>query len=161
MEAAAKSNLKKVCQHLLLSFRDYRNLRHLQVSLELGGKSPHLVFESADLEQGKYYSCLSIMLLLRQRLYSLQQICYLGKSLKVYSQSRQPHALTIVSLFKKLEPPIYRGPWFRVFHSCGKLCFLQCFLSISNLSSCSYLGSGQTTCYEFQRHASIRECGAC
>ncbi|KAG2013751.1 aldehyde dehydrogenase, variant 2 [Coprinopsis cinerea AmutBmut pab1-1] len=34
MEAAAKSNLKKV-------------------SLELGGKSPHLVFESADLEQGK------------------------------------------------------------------------------------------------------------
>ncbi|GLB33715.1 putative aldehyde dehydrogenase family protein [Lyophyllum shimeji] len=33
MEAAAKSNLKKV-------------------SLELGGKSPHLVFESADLDQG-------------------------------------------------------------------------------------------------------------
>jgi aldehyde dehydrogenase (NAD+) len=33
MEAAAKSNLKKV-------------------SLELGGKSPHIVFESADLEQG-------------------------------------------------------------------------------------------------------------
>lgn len=24
----------------------------LEVSLELGGKSPHLVFESADLEQG-------------------------------------------------------------------------------------------------------------
>jgi len=33
MEASAKSNLKKI-------------------SLELGGKSPHLVFESADLEQG-------------------------------------------------------------------------------------------------------------
>jgi len=33
MEAAAKSNLKKV-------------------SLELGGKSPHIVFESADLDQG-------------------------------------------------------------------------------------------------------------
>jgi aldehyde dehydrogenase (NAD+) len=33
MEAAAKSNLKKV-------------------SLELGGKSPHLVFESANIEQG-------------------------------------------------------------------------------------------------------------
>jgi aldehyde dehydrogenase (NAD+) len=33
MEAAAKSNLKKV-------------------SLELGGKSPHIIFESADLEQG-------------------------------------------------------------------------------------------------------------
>jgi hypothetical protein len=34
MEAAAKSNLKKV-------------------TLELGGKSPHLIFESADLEEGK------------------------------------------------------------------------------------------------------------
>ncbi len=33
MEAAAKSNLKKV-------------------SLELGGKSPHIVFESANIEQG-------------------------------------------------------------------------------------------------------------
>jgi hypothetical protein len=36
MEAAAKSNLKKV-------------------SLELGGKSPHIVFESADLEQGSFF----------------------------------------------------------------------------------------------------------
>lgn len=33
MEAAAKSNLKKV-------------------SLELGGKSPHIVFETANIEQG-------------------------------------------------------------------------------------------------------------
>lgn len=33
MEASAKSNLKKV-------------------SLELGGKSPHLIFESANIEQG-------------------------------------------------------------------------------------------------------------
>ena len=33
MEAAANSNLKKV-------------------SLELGGKSPHLIFESANIEQG-------------------------------------------------------------------------------------------------------------
>lgn len=33
MEAAAKSNLKKV-------------------SLELGGKSPHLIFDSANIEQG-------------------------------------------------------------------------------------------------------------
>jgi aldehyde dehydrogenase (NAD+) len=33
MEAAAKSNLKRV-------------------SLELGGKSPHIIFESADLDQG-------------------------------------------------------------------------------------------------------------
>ena len=36
MEAAANSNLKKV-------------------SLELGGKSPHVVFESANIEQGFEY----------------------------------------------------------------------------------------------------------
>ena len=35
MTAAAESNLKKV-------------------SLELGGKSPHLIFESADLDQGTF-----------------------------------------------------------------------------------------------------------
>lgn len=32
----------------------------LQVSLELGGKSPHLIFESADLEQGEKSIHLSI-----------------------------------------------------------------------------------------------------
>ena len=37
MEAAARSNLKKV-------------------SLELGGKSPHIVFESANIEQGFDYN---------------------------------------------------------------------------------------------------------
>lgn len=41
MEAAAKSNLKKV-------------------SLELGGKSPYLVFESADLEQAANWAALGI-----------------------------------------------------------------------------------------------------
>jgi acyl-CoA reductase-like NAD-dependent aldehyde dehydrogenase len=35
MEAAAKSNLKKV-------------------TLELGGKSPHLIFESCDMDQGRF-----------------------------------------------------------------------------------------------------------
>jgi len=42
MEAAAKSNLKKV-------------------SLELGGKSPHLVFASADLEKAAEHAVLGIM----------------------------------------------------------------------------------------------------
>ena len=41
MEAAANSNLKKV-------------------SLELGGKSPHLVFASADIEQGFEYDTVSL-----------------------------------------------------------------------------------------------------
>lgn len=41
MEAAAKSNLKKV-------------------SLELGGKSPHLIFESADLEQAANWAIFGI-----------------------------------------------------------------------------------------------------
>jgi hypothetical protein len=42
MEAAAKSNLKKI-------------------SLELGGKSPHLVFESADLDQGAFNNLFTII----------------------------------------------------------------------------------------------------
>ncbi len=31
-----------------------RSLRLFQVSLELGGKSPHIIFESADLDQGMF-----------------------------------------------------------------------------------------------------------
>ena len=41
MEASANSNLKKV-------------------SLELGGKSPHLIFASADIEQGFEYDTVSL-----------------------------------------------------------------------------------------------------
>jgi len=41
LEAAAKSNLKKV-------------------SLELGGKSPHIIFESADLEQAAHWAIFGI-----------------------------------------------------------------------------------------------------
>jgi acyl-CoA reductase-like NAD-dependent aldehyde dehydrogenase len=52
MEAAARSNLKKVRD---AGLRIRRNDIHFcaQVSLELGGKSPNIVFESADLEQGR------------------------------------------------------------------------------------------------------------
>ncbi|EMD41013.1 NAD-aldehyde dehydrogenase [Gelatoporia subvermispora B] len=57
MEAAAKSNLKKV-------------------SLELGGKSPHLVFESADLEQAANWAALGI-------LYNTGQDCTAGSRLFV------------------------------------------------------------------------------
>ncbi|XP_006460020.1 NAD-aldehyde dehydrogenase [Agaricus bisporus var. bisporus H97] len=58
MEAAAKSNLKKV-------------------SLELGGKSPHLIFESADLEQAASWAALGIC-------YNTGQDCTAGS--RVYVQ---------------------------------------------------------------------------
>ncbi|KAH6914996.1 aldehyde dehydrogenase domain-containing protein [Coprinopsis sp. MPI-PUGE-AT-0042] len=58
MEAAAKSNLKKI-------------------SLELGGKSPHLVFESADLEQAASWAALGIT-------YNTGQDCTAGS--RVYVQ---------------------------------------------------------------------------
>ncbi|KAL5508448.1 hypothetical protein ACEPAH_6067 [Sanghuangporus vaninii] len=58
MEAAAKSNLKKV-------------------SLELGGKSPHIIFESADLEQAANWAALGI-------LYNNGQDCTAGS--RVYVQ---------------------------------------------------------------------------
>ncbi|KIK06785.1 hypothetical protein K443DRAFT_674072 [Laccaria amethystina LaAM-08-1] len=58
LEAAAKSNLKKV-------------------SLELGGKSPHLVFESADLDQASSWAALGIC-------YNSGQDCTAGS--RVYVQ---------------------------------------------------------------------------
>ncbi|KAH8106050.1 NAD-aldehyde dehydrogenase [Cristinia sonorae] len=58
MEAAAKSNLKKV-------------------SLELGGKSPQLIFESADLEEASKWAALGI-------LYNTGQDCTAGS--RVYVQ---------------------------------------------------------------------------
>ncbi|KAI0049622.1 NAD-aldehyde dehydrogenase [Auriscalpium vulgare] len=57
MEAAAKSNLKKV-------------------SLELGGKSPHIVFESADIDQAANWAALGI-------LYNTGQDCTAGSRLYV------------------------------------------------------------------------------
>jgi aldehyde dehydrogenase (NAD+) len=59
MEAAAKSNLKKV-------------------SLELGGKSPHLIFDSADLDQAASWAALGIC-------YNSGQDCTAGS--RVYVQN--------------------------------------------------------------------------
>ncbi|KAG6891281.1 hypothetical protein C0992_009473 [Termitomyces sp. T32_za158] len=59
MEAAAKSNLKKI-------------------SLELGGKSPHLVFSSADLDQAANWAALGIC-------YNTGQDCTAGS--RVYVQN--------------------------------------------------------------------------
>jgi aldehyde dehydrogenase (NAD+) len=56
MEAAARSNLKKV-RDVARSANSTEGCSFLhQVSLELGGKSPNIVFESADLEQGRPHS---------------------------------------------------------------------------------------------------------
>jgi len=60
MKAASKSNLKKI-------------------SLELGGKSPHLIFESADLEQAANWAALGIC-------YNSGQDCTAGS--RVYVQDR-------------------------------------------------------------------------
>jgi acyl-CoA reductase-like NAD-dependent aldehyde dehydrogenase len=52
MEAAARSNLKKVRDAVLVPNQQGGCSFLPQVSLELGGKSPNIIFESADLEQG-------------------------------------------------------------------------------------------------------------
>lgn len=76
MEAAAKSNLKKV-------------------SLELGGKSPQLVFESADLEQAANWACLGI-------LYNTGQDCTAGSRLYVQDTIYDKFVSLLVSKAKEL-----------------------------------------------------------
>lgn len=74
MEAAAKSNLKKV-------------------TLELGGKSPHLIFESADLEQAAAWAALGIT-------YNTGQDCTAGS--RVYVQDSVYEKFTAL-LVKKVK----------------------------------------------------------
>jgi len=74
MEAAAKSNLKKV-------------------SLELGGKSPHLVFESADLEQAACWAALGIC-------YNSGQDCTAGSRLYVQDSIYDKFLKLLVSKVK-------------------------------------------------------------
>ncbi|KIJ70182.1 hypothetical protein HYDPIDRAFT_104857 [Hydnomerulius pinastri MD-312] len=76
MEAAAKSNLKKV-------------------SLELGGKSPHLVFESADLDQAANWACLGI-------LYNTGQDCTAGSRLYVQDSIYDKFVALLVTKAKEL-----------------------------------------------------------
>ncbi|KAI9574578.1 aldehyde dehydrogenase domain-containing protein [Boletus coccyginus] len=76
MEAAAKSNLKKV-------------------SLELGGKSPHLIFESADLEQAANWACLGI-------LYNTGQDCTAGSRLYVQEPIYDKFVALLVQKAKEL-----------------------------------------------------------
>ncbi|EGN97360.1 hypothetical protein SERLA73DRAFT_184041 [Serpula lacrymans var. lacrymans S7.3] len=76
MEAAAKSNLKKV-------------------SLELGGKSPHLVFESADLDQAANWAALGI-------LYNTGQDCTAGSRLYVQNSIYDKFVSLLVEKSKQL-----------------------------------------------------------
>ncbi|PCH41630.1 NAD-aldehyde dehydrogenase [Wolfiporia cocos MD-104 SS10] len=76
MEAAAKSNLKKV-------------------SLELGGKSPHIIFESADLEQAANWAALGI-------LYNTGQDCTAGSRLFVQESIYDRFMAILVSKAKEL-----------------------------------------------------------
>ncbi|KAJ3573871.1 hypothetical protein NP233_g2143 [Leucocoprinus birnbaumii] len=74
MEAAAKSNLKKV-------------------SLELGGKSPHLIFESADLEQAANWAALGIC-------YNTGQDCTAGSRVYVQDSIYNKFMETLVARVK-------------------------------------------------------------
>jgi aldehyde dehydrogenase (NAD+) len=76
MEAAARSNLKKV-------------------SLELGGKSPHLIFESADLDQAANWACLGI-------LYNTGQDCTAGSRLYVQDSIYDKFVALLVQKTKEL-----------------------------------------------------------
>ncbi|KAI6152001.1 Aldehyde/histidinol dehydrogenase [Pisolithus tinctorius] len=76
MEAAAKSNLKKV-------------------SLELGGKSPHIIFESANLDQAANWACLGI-------LYNTGQDCTAGSRLYVQDTIYDKFLALLVDKAKQL-----------------------------------------------------------
>ncbi|KAI8968674.1 NAD-aldehyde dehydrogenase [Trametes punicea] len=77
MDAAAKSNLKKL-------------------SLELGGKSPHIVFESADLDQAANWAGLGI-------LYNTGQDCTAGSRLFVQDTVYDKFVQLLVEKFKQLK----------------------------------------------------------
>ncbi|KAI0773836.1 NAD-aldehyde dehydrogenase [Fomes fomentarius] len=77
MEAAAKSNLKKV-------------------GLELGGKSPQIIFESADLDQAANWVALGI-------LYNTGQDCTAGSRLFVQDTIYDKFIPLIVEKFKQLK----------------------------------------------------------
>jgi len=76
LEAAAKSNLKKV-------------------SLELGGKSPNIIFESADLEQAANWAALGI-------LYNTGQDCTAGSRLYVQDSIYDKFVALLVAKAKEL-----------------------------------------------------------
>ncbi|CAK5262730.1 unnamed protein product [Mycena citricolor] len=81
MESAAKSNLKKAGD---------------RVSLELGGKSPHIVFESCDLEQAARWAALGIC-------YNSGQDCTAGSRVYVQDSIHDKFVAQLVSTVKELN----------------------------------------------------------
>lgn len=67
----------------------------LKVSLELGGKSPQLVFESMDLEQAANWACLGV-------LYNTGQDCTAGSHLYVQDTIYDKFVSLLVSKAKEL-----------------------------------------------------------
>lgn len=70
-------------------------MTRLKVSLELGGKSPHIVFESADLDQAANWACLGI-------LYNTGQDCTAGSRLYVQDTIYNKFVSLLVSKAKEL-----------------------------------------------------------
>ncbi|KIM90700.1 hypothetical protein PILCRDRAFT_973 [Piloderma croceum F 1598] len=99
MEAASKSNLKKACLHTI----------PVVISLELGGKSPHLIFESADLDQAANWAALGI-------LYNTGQDCTAGSRVYVQDTIYDKFVALLVSKAKELvvgdgfDPKTTAGP---------------------------------------------------
>ncbi|KAF7331987.1 Aldehyde dehydrogenase [Mycena kentingensis (nom. inval.)] len=77
MEAAAKSNLKKV-------------------SLELGGKSPHIIFESADIEQAARWTALGFC-------YNSGQDCTAGSRAIIQESIKEKFMEALISAVKALS----------------------------------------------------------
>lgn len=67
----------------------------MKVSLELGGKSPQIVFESADLDQAANWACLGI-------LYNTGQDCTAGSRLYVQDTIYDTFVSLLVSKAKEL-----------------------------------------------------------
>jgi hypothetical protein len=68
----------------------------LQVSLELGGKSPHLIFESADLDQAANWSALGIF-------YNTGQDCTAGSRVYVQESIYDKFVALLVEKAKQLK----------------------------------------------------------
>lgn len=66
-----------------------------QVSLELGGKSPHIIFESADLDQAANWAALGI-------LYNTGQDCTAGSRVYVQETIYDKFVALLVSKAKEL-----------------------------------------------------------
>jgi len=80
-----------------------------QISLELGGKSPHLIFESADLDQAANWVALGI-------LYNTGQDCTAGSRVYVQETIYDKFVALLVSKAKELvvgdgfDPKTTAGP---------------------------------------------------